>query len=269
MKVIFFDIDGTLSDLSGKFQPSAILALQRTQWCGNKIVICTGRNEGMLYSDLRSLGFDAFITSSGADVYVDGEYIYSKCLDEEILKEADILKLREKNIRFMSRDLTWTRQEGIDGMKSTFAANGVKGEMIASIEASMRVMEDYRQLHGIRKLVYNDIPETVEELQKKLGDYFFVEPSSFEDGEAHSGEITQNGVNKATGMKVLLDYYGLEQSDSVAFGDSENDIEMLRFAGTGVCMGNGRPVAKEAADFVTDDIHEDGIYNAMKKLGLL
>ena len=82
------------------------------------------------------------------------------------------------------------------------------------------------------------------------------------------GEITSIGISKAVGLRHAAEYFHVPMSDTIAFGDSANDIEMLEAAEISVAMGNGAPSAKEAADLVTDDIDEDGIANAFRKLGL-
>ena len=62
---------------------------------------------------------------------------------------------------------------------------------------------------------------------------------------------------------------GIDPKASVAFGDSANDTEMITAAGCGVVMGNGSDGIKALADYVTDSIYDDGIYNACVKLGLI
>ena len=66
-----------------------------------------------------------------------------------------------------------------------------------------------------------------------------------------------------------MDHYMISQSETMAFGDGENDIDMIRFAGIGVAMDNGIPALQKAADYVTDDIDEDGIANALHHFGLI
>ena len=69
-------------------------------------------------------------------------------------------------------------------------------------------------------------------------------------------------------MKVL-NYFNIDQSQAIAFGDGENDINMIELAGLGIAMGNGSDKLKNAADFVTKKSGEDGIEFALKKFKVL
>ena len=66
-----------------------------------------------------------------------------------------------------------------------------------------------------------------------------------------------------------MERYGLRPGETMAFGDGENDIDMIRFAGIGVAMGNAIKNLKSAADYITTDIDDDGIANALKHFGLI
>ena len=69
---------------------------------------------------------------------------------------------------------------------------------------------------------------------------------------------------KTAGIESVLKHYGIKQEEIMAFGDAENDIEMLQYAKIGVAMGNADDEVKEAADYVTDTVDSDGIYKALK-----
>lgn len=81
-------------------------------------------------------------------------------------------------------------------------------------------------------------------------------------------DIVERSSSKAAGLRRLCQYYRIPIEDTVAFGDSMNDCEIIREAGIGVAMGNATPELKATADYVTDDIDKDGIWKACKHLGL-
>ena len=108
------------------------------------------------------------------------------------------------------------------------------------------------------------VPEKEQQMLKNLLDECSI--TSWNDKAI---DIIPKGGGKSTGMQAFLDEHGLERSETMAFGDGENDIDMLKYAGIGVAMGNAWPSTKKAADYVTDDIDEDGLYNALKHFELI
>jgi Cof subfamily protein (haloacid dehalogenase superfamily) len=82
-------------------------------------------------------------------------------------------------------------------------------------------------------------------------------------------EFVPKGYSKAKGIETMCEKLGIAVEDTIAVGDSINDVDMLQYAGIGVCMGNGSEPAKACADYITADIFEDGIYKAMEHFGLI
>lgn len=76
-------------------------------------------------------------------------------------------------------------------------------------------------------------------------------------------------INKSSAILALLKYLGVSVEDTIAFGDAKVDIPMLSCCATGVAMGNGGEEIKEMADLITDDVDEDGLWNAFRKLDLI
>lgn len=82
-------------------------------------------------------------------------------------------------------------------------------------------------------------------------------------------DINVAGVDKGTGLCEMVNFYGLNPSCTVAFGDGGNDIPMLRRAGIGVAMGNACENVKDHADFITGTVDDDGIKYALQYLGII
>ena len=82
-------------------------------------------------------------------------------------------------------------------------------------------------------------------------------------------EAVPKGTSKATGIAWLCEHLNIAKEDTYALGDSINDLEMLGFVGHSIAMGNASQMAKDAAEYVTTHIHEDGVFNALKHYNLI
>lgn len=78
-------------------------------------------------------------------------------------------------------------------------------------------------------------------------------------------EVIRAGVNKAVGLKRISDYYGIPRERIIAFGDEDNDLEMIEFAGQGIAMGNAIPELKTTANFITGTNEQDGIADYLEE----
>lgn len=86
--------------------------------------------------------------------------------------------------------------------------------------------------------------------------------------DLYNGEISIKGITKATGLKQITNYLNIPIEDTIAIGDSLNDLDILQEAGLSICMGNGADECKKIADFVTKDISDDGLAYALKHFNL-
>ena len=83
------------------------------------------------------------------------------------------------------------------------------------------------------------------------------------------GEIAPAGTSKGMGMLKIAKKYGIPEEKICAFGDSYNDIDMLQKAGLGIAMGNGQRECKDAADYIAEDISDEGFYKALLHFGFI
>lgn len=84
-----------------------------------------------------------------------------------------------------------------------------------------------------------------------------------------NGDLINRTFNKGTAVHRLCAYLGVDPADTVAFGDSMNDREMLEAAMFGICMGNGNPTLQQLAQMVCPPLAEDGLHRAFEALGLI
>ena len=77
-------------------------------------------------------------------------------------------------------------------------------------------------------------------------------------------DIIPKSGGKIAGIRYILSRLGIGLDETAAFGDGENDIDMLRCAGVGIAMGNASEIVKQQADYITDSVDQDGLANALK-----
>ena len=270
LKVLFFDIDGTLLDSNGVIAESSKEAIKQAKANGHKMFLCTGRTRSQVWPELLQMGFDGIVSVAGAEAIVGDEIIYQSIMEpKKVEKFLDLMEPLHISYGLQTSEGTLTTQEGWDKTMDRFVKLGAPKEVA---ERNMSFFEPVPTLRGrndVYKMFYNFAPMDVDEVQRRLGDYFLVEQSSFSGPDPFSGEITKRGIGKANGMDAVMKHFNLTREDAIAFGDGPNDMDMIEYASIGVVMGNGRDSLKAIADYITDDIFHDGIYNAMKHFELI
>ena len=109
----------------------------------------------------------------------------------------------------------------------------------------------------------------VERAKKQLGDDVNMVIHDIFDATTINGELISKVDNKATAIKQVIDYLGIDKKDTIAFGDSMNDYEMINFVECGIAMGNACKELKEVASRICRSVDEDGIYYEFIELGLI
>jgi hypothetical protein len=259
-KLIFFDIDGTLWDEQMQIPDSTIPTLKRLQQNGHKIFLCSGRAKSNIHDRrLLDIGFDGIVAACGNHIELDGTIVYENIIDAQ-LTEKLIRVLHECNMPIVLEgpDYHWIDKEG-------FAEDPYVLYLFREMGQSAKLLDGYEGEIRINKMSGDVLPTTdYDRIRDELGADFDVL-----EHEGNVVEFVPKGTSKATGIQWLCNYLGVERGDTYAVGDSVNDLDMLQFVGHGIAMGNGTAPAKEAAEFVTTDIHEDGIRHAMEHYGLV
>ena len=271
-KYVFLDVDGTLVNFNGEVPELTIRALTEAQKNGHKMIICTGRQKSQIYPELlKKVKFDGIVASAGAYVELDGQIIFGSRPTKDKL-DFIIDFFESNNIPFclQTAHAIYLKKEDLKKICDFMRSRGSTEALINSIITDVIYMDNLKECDCCEKIAYYNSPFNIDEVRSILGEYFHVVGYSLGKGGITSyGEITFAGINKATGIEKFMDAVQAPISDSIAVGDSENDLEMLEFAGYSVCMGNGYEKAKAAADYITTDINDDGIYNAFSALGLI
>lgn len=269
-KVVFLDVDGTIVNDKGIIPESAKQAIRTAVENGHKLVVCSGRSRFQLPQMLLDLGFSGMVTAAGAQVTADGKEIYHAVIDEEHRKF--VTEYMEKNqfaYCFQTDYGVVINHRCEERILKIMNDMGITEEHMSQLVGEFYIQEDVWNNEREEKLIYYDAPFGVARVHADLEPYFDTVALSLSGADDYCGEVGINGIHKATGMKHYLEYAGIAREDSIAIGDGPNDLQMMEYAGIGIAMGNAREEVKQRADLVTEHIDEDGLYLALKKLGLL
>ena len=267
-KFVFLDIDGTLVDYSGKMPESAKRALFRAQRNGHRLILCTGRFYSQIYGWLTDMiMFDGFVTSSGAHVRFDGRTVFTHWFPAEMITELRrVCEPLGAPLMFHTDGHLVTTREELDAARDFFERSGAGRDACDALFGEVEFARA-EELGNIEKAVYYGALPFAE--MKKRFSGFALDPYSYKHLPDTCGEVMPAGVTKALGISELLKYAGAGISDAIGIGDGGNDLEMIRYCGTGVAMGNASDTLKREADLITTDIGDDGIANAFERLGLI
>lgn len=273
-RIIFLDIDGTLTEPGSNEPPeSAVLAVRRAQGKGHLVFLCTGRNYDML-SPLLRYGFDGVIASSGGYIVCGDEVVYDCPMTEK--ERETVMEVLERNGIFRTVecvDGSYT-DEGFKEFLEQNADSGGNSELLRwrrQIEQTLHIrpMAEYKGQPIYKAVMMFRSEEQLTEPREALGGAFdFCIQESDKYGFLN-GELLKKEYNKGTALKKVCAYYGVPVEDSIAYGDSMNDLEMMEAAGISVCMENGSAKLKEIADDICPAVLENGLYQSFEKYGLL
>lgn len=262
-KIAFFDIDGTLtSERDGSIPDSAVLAIRKAREKGNLMFINTGRCFQNVEERFRSIGFDGYVCGCGTNIYChDKELLYVNQSHETVLGLLERARETDVDILFEART-----------------------EVVFDMSRPLHHPDAKRQYYAFRERHYDmsHDPEVEDficdkfviwyEREEQLARFRQVSDRDFAciDRGGTFREFVPHGYSKATGIRFLLDYFGLPSDNAYAFGDSNNDLPMLSYVPGSVAMGNASPRSLlEQVAYVTDAASRDGIAKALDKLGFL
>ncbi len=258
-KIAFFDIDGTLFWPGIGIPDSAKRAVDQLIKNGHKAVICTGRSRGMVPESYFHMGFHGVICGAGTYVEYEGNVLHHDQMTNDEIKKVIEWGRKEKVGIILEGD-----ENGYYDSKNcdeTYETMRKKTEH--NCETILQPLEE--AVH-IPKWTYHYLkPEKKYEIEEILGNRYtgiYHEPED-------AVEFMPAGINKATGIACILENCGIGREDAYAFGDSVNDMEMIRYVKYGVAMGNAVPELLKEAPYKTARADEDGIALALKKFELI
>jgi cof-like hydrolase len=258
-KLITFDLDMTLLNHVGYTIPdSALAAVRKLRENGHIVAIATGRNlENHDGPDFISrINPHATIELNGTKITIGAQTVYRHLFDKDILRELiDFCLDKGYTIGLAQSDTDYyfNQEKLVEWDKKQW------GISLRNFGDPNRILE-----MEVGTLAYIGDPVGALDIESNFES---IRCPLFAGGLG--ADVIQGDVSKESGLLRLCEHYNIGIEDTVSFGDSMNDMEILKRAGVGVAMGNAHDDLKEVADMVTDDIDKDGIYKACVKLGLI
>lgn len=254
-KIVFFDIDGTLVNHNKEILESTKKAIRELQKQGIYTAIATGRTP-ILFEEIRNeLNIESYVALNGQYAVFEGQVIYNNPIPPSDLAQiCAAMKQNGDAFVFISHE--------------DFKCSELNNAFIQ--ESFSRTKIPYPQVDD-RFFEHSPVYQAIvfcedEQRQQYIEQYPHF---TFLPWHSYAADFLPAGSSKAIGIAKMLEYGNFEHGDSYAFGDNNNDLEMLTLVGTGVAMGNAIPETKAAADHITTSCEDDGIYNGLVDLGLI
>lgn len=256
IKAVFFDVDGTLVSHEGEVAvpEDTKKALRLLKEKGILLFLATGRHLLELEDlPVSELVFDGYVLLNG-QLFLDkdGKILYEYPIVREDIqrilplfeKEALPILLVEKDRFYLNRE-----DERVEIAQKAISApvpplGKYEGEAVYQVNVFAKDQE-------------------AEEVLKRMPH------CSMTRWNPYGVDIIPRGGGKLAGIREALKHYGLRMEEVMAFGDGENDMEMLQAAALGVAMGNAEAAVKDCADYVTESVGRGGIFLALKRFGLI
>jgi len=259
MKLIFFDIDGTIYDYYHGISPSVREGVKRLRENGHHPVICTGRTRVMIFDEIADMGFDGIIAGAGTYIEWKGDVlVYEEMSQDQIhmiihsLRKHGFCAYPEgQKIFYYDQEMV---NNGMDEIYRIYQRH---------IPEHIRPIDLGEEMHVSKiSAMYTDDSDR-DGVLAEIGDDFFW---------ADHGllfETFPKRFSKGAGIRSLMEYLGADMEDTYAFGDSFNDLDMLQTVKYGVCMGNAKDSLKALVPIHTEHMLDRGVYKALVRFGLI
>lgn len=275
-KIVFLDVDGTLINYDAICPASAIEAVDRARARGHKVYICTGCSKAEI--EQRSLPeLDGMIGANGGYVEDDGQVVMHQALSvAQVTRIVDWCNERELGFYLEANSGMYinhwfevqapaTMYRYAKGKGADDAAAQAAGQNF--VNSMIRTDDLYRD--DVNKVSF--ILSSYQDHLDSRSEFPDMEANTWggKDEQALFGDLGPKGITKRRAIETLLKFLGADQADTISFGDAKIDLSMFELCAFNVAMGNGGPEVKAAADYVTDDVDDDGLFNAFRHLGLI
>jgi len=265
IKAIFSDIDGTLLNSNHQIADCTKEIVKKVMKKEIEFILISARMPSgikAIYNDLKIqsplISYNGALILSNPEVNEKNTILYSTTISKiDANKMYAIIKERYPGISFNlfsydqwlveDKEERWTKQES---------------DIIKVHPIEVNVKKYINQNEMVHKILCMGDPGLISELECELNNSFF-DIYCYRSKDTYL-EITSNKASKVLGIKVLETYFAIKPEEVLAIGDNFNDMDMIKYAGTGIAMGNAPQQVKEASDFVTKSNDQEGIKLALE-----
>lgn len=264
-KIIFIDIDGTLTDDFGQVPKSALQAFQAAQEAGHHIFLCTGRARPEYQPLLDELIVDGVVGAGGSYIqFADAVLSETYFSLEEVLHLTNYLN--KKGIYFylasdqtiLINDELRRKIDGIEQLVSTTMDIQIK-----PIDHTSLITEKISKINFFNKSIPFDTILT------DLAKDYTISPSTIQAFGKNSGEVMPPRTSKRIGIEYVLQHLNRSKEDTIGIGNGSNDIEMFAGVATKIAVASADTELIKLADHVTAAPEAHGIYKAFEHYGLI
>lgn len=277
VKAVFFDIDGTLVNDRKSVLKSTKEAIKIVKDQGVLVGVATGRGPFFVKDLMDDLDLDFAVTYNGQYIFNKERVLFASPIDKRSLRQViAYAKENRKEIAMGTRqDVIGSRimsfglsplSQLVSRFVPKFLTRTVSHSFNRMVSKALPQKED-DLLDLINQPIYQVLMlMTPEESNQAASEFEYLK---FTRSNPFAADIINQGNSKLEGIRRVGKEYGFDLNQVMAFGDSDNDLEMLAGVGMSVAMGNGSSSVKEVAKHITTSNQEDGIHKALEHFGVL
>lgn len=243
IKMIVLDLDRTLLRSDKTISDYTIRILNECKRIGIKIVIASARPSRAVKIFAQQIGCEDIICLNGAMITINEKIIDVNKIDKKLAHDV-ILKIMEK-----------------------FHASKLSAEINDYIYANFDLKEIFTNIENVITTDFKDIQYDVDKIifgvenENDINEIISLLPNSLYSKIANGYllQIMSNEATKLNGVKTLAEYYNISLNEIAAFGDDNDDVDMIKHCGYGVAVANAIKDVIEAANYITENSDEDGV----------
>lgn len=267
-KMVALDLDGTTLDQGGVLNFDTRAVLNRLARSNIEVVVCTGRIFGSARYFSKLIESNGWIVSSNgalvanydlSDIIIDN-HMDRKTIKSvfQILESAGVYYHFYDHINYYTKELTYRAKMYKDWNDSLPKEDRIN---INIIDNPFDII-DKSELNVYKVVVHDKDCNLIAELKSKMSDLGLEVVSSIRE----SFDIMKKGSTKGMALKHIADRMDISRDEIIAFGDNENDISMIEYAGLGVAVKNAEQCLKDKADLIIESNNNHGVANFLDNL---